>query len=210
MQFHVLILSAAVTCTALVPASLAQKQQQDKRDLKAQQKVEEEAEKRRALLEEIQPFADRYAEARMNTRYSDPLVQSYLSVLGQSLVPAEIPASTTFSFHVLDDIAPNAVALPDGRIYITTGMLAHVENEAQLAMVLGHEIAHVIKEHSLESLRRIRSGQRRNKIVGAVAGAALGGLLGGKKGAGRAPRRGRQSGLPSARSSRRWSTPWSA
>ena len=64
-------------------------------------------------------------------------------------------------------------ALPDGRIYLTTGMLAHVENEAQLAMVLGHEIGHVIEEHALESLRRQRSGQRRNKIVGAAAGAAL-------------------------------------
>ena len=63
-------------------------------------------------------------------------------------------------------------------------MLTHVENEAQLAMVLGHEIGHVIEEHALESLRRQRSGQRRNKIVGAAASAALGGLLGGKKGGG--------------------------
>ena len=63
-------------------------------------------------------------------------------------------------------------------------MLTHVENEAQLAMVLGHEIGHVIEEHALESLRRQRSGQRRNTIVGAAAGAALGGLLGGKKGGG--------------------------
>ena len=61
-------------------------------------------------------------------------------------------------------------------------MLAHVDNEAQLAMVLGHEIGHVIEEHALEALRKRRSGQRRNKIVGAATGAALGGLLGGKKG----------------------------
>ena len=81
----------------------------------------------------------------------------------------------------MQDIYPNASALPDGRIYLTTGMLAHVENEAQLAMVLGHEIGHVIKEHRLESLRRQRSGQRRNKIIGAAGGAALGGILGRKK-----------------------------
>ena len=62
----------------------------------------------------------------------------------------------------------------------------HVDNEAQLAMVLGHEIGHIIEEHALESLRRRRSGQRRNKIVGAAAEAALGGLLGGKKGGGAA------------------------
>ena len=82
----------------------------------------------------------------------------------------------------MQDIYPNATALPDGRIYLMTGMLAHVDNEAQLAMVLGHEIGHVIEEHALEAVRKQRSGQRRNKIVGAAAGAALGGLLGGKKG----------------------------
>ncbi len=62
----------------------------------------------------------------------------------------------------MQDIYPNASSLPDGRIYLTTGMLAHVENEAQLAMVLGHEIGHVAEEHALESLRRQRSGQQRN------------------------------------------------
>ena len=62
-------------------------------------------------------------------------------------------------------------------------MLAHVQNEAQLAMVLGHEI----EEHALESLRRQRSGQRRNKIVGAAAGAALGGKKGGTSAAVQGP-----------------------
>ena len=133
-------------------------------------------------MEEFQPLADRYAEAMLTRKYSDALVQGYVSSLGQSLAPPDTPASTTFSFRVVEDICPNAAALPGGRIYLTTGMLAHVENEAQLAMVLGYEIGHVIEEHALESLRRRRSGQRRNKIVGAAAGAALGGLLGGKKG----------------------------
>ena len=152
------------------------------RCLKAQQQAAGEAEKRQELLEEFQPLADRYAEAMLTRKYSDALVQGCVSSLGQSLVPPDTPASTTFSFRVVQDIYPNAAALPDGRIYLTTGMLAHVENEAQLAMVLGLEIGHVIEEHALESLRRQRSGQRRNKIVGAAAGAALGGLLGGKKG----------------------------
>ena len=119
--------------------------------------VEEEAEKRQELLEEVQPMADRFAEAMVTRKYSDSLVQGYVSSLGQSLVPPDSPASTTFSFRVVQDIYPNASALPDGRIYLTTGMLAHVENEAQLAMVLGHEIGHVIEEHALESLRRRRS-----------------------------------------------------
>ena len=161
-----------------------QQQQQAKRQLQALEKSEEEAARRQELLEEVQPHADRFAEAMAARTYPDTLVQSYLSSLGQSLVPPQAPASTTFSFRVIQGLSPNAHALPDGRIYVTTGMLAHVENEAQLAMVLGHEIGHVIEEHTIESLRRRRSGQRRNKVVGAAAGAALGGLLGGKKGGG--------------------------
>ena len=180
MQLRILALAAALIGAVSVPPASAQNQ--GKRALKAQQKVEKEAEKRQELLEEVQPMADRFAEAMVTRKYSDSLVQGYVSSLGQSLVPPDSPASTTFSFRVVQDIYPNASALPDGRIYLTTGMLAHVENEAQLAMVLGHEIGHVIEEHALESLRRRRSGQRRNKIIGTAAGAALGGFLGGKKG----------------------------
>ena len=172
MQLRVLALATALAGAVAVPPSFAQhstkqQQQQAKRDLKAQQKAEEDADKRQELLEEFQPLADRYAEAMLTRKYSDSLVQGYVSSLGQSLVPPDTPASTTFSFRVVQDIYPNATALPDGRIYLTTGMLAHVDNEAQLAMVLGHEIGHVIEEHALEALRKRRSGQRRNKVVGA-------------------------------------------
>ena len=199
MQLRKLALAAALIGAPCGPAAFAQDQsrqqrQQSKQDLKAQQQASEEAEKRQELLEEFQPLADRFAEAMLTRKYSDALVQGYVSSLGQSLVPPDIPASTTFSFRVVQDIYPNASTLPDGRIYVTTGMLAHVENEAQLAMVLGHEIGHVIKEHTLESLRRQRSGQRRNKIIGAAAGAALGGFLGGKKGGGGAAVQGAAAG----------------
>ena len=175
MQLRIFTLAVALVWVVFIPVAPAQ-------NLKAQQRAQEEADKRRELLEEIQPMADRYAEAMVTRQYSDSLVQGYVSSLGQSLVPPDTPASTSFSFRVVQDIYPKATSLPDGRIYLTTGMLAHVENEAQLAMVLGHEIGHVIEEHALESLRRQRSGQRRNKIIGVAAGATLGGILGGKKG----------------------------
>ena len=147
MQLRILALAAVLIGAVSGPPASAQNQ--GKRDLKAQQKVEEEAEKRQELRKEVQPMADRFAEAMVTRKYSDSLVQGYVSSLGQSLVPPDSPASTTFSFRVVQDIYPNASALPDGRIYLTTGMLAHVENEAQLAMVLGHEIGHVIEELAL-------------------------------------------------------------
>ena len=184
MRICTLMLTAALTWAVSVPPSFAlnQSKKEIKRNLKAQKKAEEAAEKRRQLLAEIQPQADRYAVAMVTRTYPDSLVQGYINTLGQSLVPPETPASTTFSFRVVQDIYPNASALPDGRIYVTTGLLAHVDNEAQLAMVLGHEIGHVIEEHALGSLRKQRSDGRRNKILGAAAGAAIGGLIGGKKG----------------------------
>ena len=57
----------------------ASAQNQGKRALKAQQKVEKEAEKRQELLEEVQPMADRFAEAMVTRKYSDSLVQGYVS-----------------------------------------------------------------------------------------------------------------------------------
>ena len=188
-----LALSALLGVVACATPSLAQ--DKGKKDGKARQKAEEQAEKRRALLEEVRPSADWYASAMLMRNYPDALVQGHVTSLGQRLVPDEVPASTTFSFRVYESIVPGASALPDGRIYISTGMLAHVENEAQLAMVLGHEIAHVLKEHALERLRRQRSGQKRNQVIGAAAGAALGGLLGGKKGGAGAAAGGATAGM---------------
>ena len=117
MQLRVLPLAATLIGAICVPTSFAQdqsrqQQQQIKQDLKAQQQAAEEAEKRQELLEEFQPLADRYAEAMLTRKYSDALVQGYVSSLGQSLVPPDAPASTTFSFRVVQDIYPNAAALP--------------------------------------------------------------------------------------------------
>ena len=183
MKIYILALAAVlIGAGSDLPALAQDRAKQQRRAMKSRQKVAEQAEKRQQLLKEVRPLADRYAEAMITRKYSDSLVQSYVSSLGQSLVPPGTAASTTFSFRVVQDIYPNASSLPDGRIYLTTGMLAHVENEAQLAMVLGHEIGHVIQEHALESLRKQRSDQRRNKMISAAAGAALGGFLGRKKG----------------------------
>src|SRR5205809_46490 len=54
----------------------------------------------------------------------------------------------------LDDPAVNAFAMPGGYIYVTRGILAHLNSEAQLAGVLGHEIGHVTHRHSAEQLTR--------------------------------------------------------
>lgn len=78
-----------------------------------------------------------------------------------------------FRFHVVDSPVPNAFALPDGQIYVHQGLLAILENEAQLAAVLAHESVHVEGHHSIVNAR-----QARKKAGGMVALSAVLGDVG--------------------------------
>jgi predicted Zn-dependent protease len=76
----------------------------------------------------------------------------------------------TYDFHLLNDSKTiNAFALPGGQVFITVGLLDKLENEAQLAGVLGHEIGHVVNRHAAEHLAKSELGQ---KIAGSVGVAA--------------------------------------
>ena len=165
-----------------------QEKRQVQRDLKEREKRNEEAERRMDLRQRIQPEVDRNAQVLARLEHKDPLAQVYVNSLGQSLVPEEVAPSVTFSFRIIYDYRPNAFAFPDGRIYVTTGLLSTIENEAQLAVVLGHEIAHVTEEHLIDLLRKKETSERRNRILGTVAGAAIGGIVGAKAGRGGAAR----------------------
>lgn len=76
---------------------------------------------------------------------------------------------TEFHFRVLDSPVTNAFALPGGYVYVTRGLLAHLKNEAQLAVVLGHEIGHVAARHASQRALEQQLGQIA-LIGGAVAG----------------------------------------
>lgn len=79
------------------------------------------------------------------TLYDNPLAQDYVNRVGQSLVPAG--SDKLYAFKIMLNPVPEARSLSTGTIYVSTGLLAAIDNEAQLAYVLGHEIAHVEKEH---------------------------------------------------------------
>lgn len=94
-------------------------------------------------------------------QYSYPLtndieLQGYVNQVGHRLIPehaGEVQndgAEISYRFYVIDDPVPNAFAFPNGMIFVHTGLLDIMENEAQLAAVLGHEIAHVTHEHGRE------------------------------------------------------------
>ncbi len=80
----------------------------------------------------------------------DDTVTTYVQRVGQELVPTVTDGAVAIRFHVLRDPLVNAFALPNGGIYLNVGLLARLENEAQLAHVIGHEIAHVVQRHGLQ------------------------------------------------------------
>ncbi len=84
--------------------------------------------------------------------YEDPDLQQYINNVGQSLVKVSDRSHIQYHFYIIDSPILNAFALPGGYIYITRGLLADIENEAQLACVLGHEIGHVCARHSAISI----------------------------------------------------------
>ena len=81
--------------------------------------------------------------------YDNPALQEYVSRVGEKLAANSHRANLIFRFHVIDSADVNAFALPGGYIYITRGLLAHLNSEAELAAVLGHEIGHVTARHSV-------------------------------------------------------------
>ena len=81
----------------------------------------------------------------LDALYDNPLAQDYVNRVGQSLVPAD--SQHLYAFKIILNPVPEARSLSTGTIYISTGLLSAVDNEAQLAYVLGHEIGHIEKEH---------------------------------------------------------------
>src|SRR3569833_1059576 len=81
---------------------------------------------------------------------------AYVRSVVDRLVPPEVAGAVSFRFYIARDPMVNAFALPNGSIYLNVGLLARLENEAQLAHVLSHEIAHVVQRHSLQQLRNRR------------------------------------------------------
>ena len=84
--------------------------------------------------------------------YENKKLQDYVNEVGQRLVQVSDRNSIPYEYHVVDSPILNAFALPGGYIYITRGLLAELENEAQLASVLGHETGHVCARHGVTQL----------------------------------------------------------
>ena len=116
--------------------------------------------------------------------YPDVGIQAYVGRIGQALAARTERAQLAWEFHVVEDGAVNAFALPGGYIFITRGLLTHMTNEAELASVLGHESGHVAARHSVQQISRqqiaslgLGLGSVLSPVIakyGQVAGAGLG------------------------------------
>jgi predicted Zn-dependent protease len=91
--------------------------------------------------------------------YRDPKVQDYVSGLGLALAKKSERPNLPWEFHVMDDPTVNAFALPGGFIFVTRGIMTHMNSEAELVGVLGHEIGHVTARHSVQQMTREQLAQ---------------------------------------------------
>lgn len=97
--------------------------------------------------------------------YQDDQLQAFLNKEGQAMAAISHRPDLPFEFKLLDSPVVNAFALPGGYVYFTRGIMAHFNNEAQFAGVLGHEIGHVTARHSARQYSRAVLAQ-----VGLIAG----------------------------------------
>ncbi len=105
--------------------------------------------------------------------YNDPKLQAYITAIGKRLTAHCERQDIPYHFTLIDSPIINAFALPGGYVYISRGLLAEINNEAQLAGVIGHELGHVNARHNV---KRLQSAVGMNILVAAV-GAATGSSL---------------------------------
>jgi predicted Zn-dependent protease len=84
----------------------------------------------------------------------NPAVQQYVNRIGRWLALQTERPNLPWQFGVLDDNDVNAFAAPGGYVFITKGLLAQMNSEAELAGVLAHEISHVLRKHHLQALKK--------------------------------------------------------
>lgn len=97
--------------------------------------------------------------SRFGGPYNNAQLQRYIALVGQSVVQLSDRPNIPYHFAILNTEEPNAFATPGGYVFVSLGLLRLTQNEAQLAGVLGHEIAHVSKKHALQTIQRSKTLQ---------------------------------------------------
>jgi predicted Zn-dependent protease len=141
----------------------------------------------RTVMDEAQEIAlgrkEHQAVLTEMPAYPDARLQAYVNALCQKLASQSHRRALAWHFTVLDSPDINAFALPGGYVYVTRGLMAYMDSEADLAGVISHEIGHVTARHGAQ-----RATRQQNAGIGVLAATVLGAVLEsqGVGGAGRA------------------------
>lgn len=115
--------------------------------------------------------------------YRDKDLQEYISMVGKRVAKESSRPELEYHFTILNDEMINAFALPGGFVYVTRGMLTHMNSESELAAVLGHEVAHITEKHAIRRQNRQKGLNIINTIVAIGTGQPgvyeLGNIFGG-------------------------------
>jgi predicted Zn-dependent protease len=92
-------------------------------------------------------------------RYEDKILQDFITQKGNEMAAISHRPDLKYEFKIVDSEVLNAFALPGGYVYFTRGIMAHFNNEAEFAGVLGHEIGHITARHSVSQQSKAILGQ---------------------------------------------------
>jgi predicted Zn-dependent protease len=110
--------------------------------------------------------------------YPDAQLQQHLGSIVLGMARQSVRPSLPWAFTVLNSSVPNAFAVPGGQVFVTRGLLTRLEDEAEFAVVMGHEIGHVEHRHSMQGMGREVLFQTGAAAVGAAAGDGWGEIAG--------------------------------
>jgi len=149
-------------------------------------KLMEEGSKERKILQGAQTMLSGVREVDVQTertigetfalkgfeRYGLPVdnegLQDYVNLVGAAVARNSLRPTLPYRFVVVESQLKNAFSCPGGIIFLSSGLLGLIENEAQLASILAHEVAHVQHKHALKSIKRARFLQGAGKITAAT------------------------------------------
>lgn len=100
--------------------------------------------------------------------YDDKSLQAFIIDKGKAMAVISHRPNIEYNFRIVDSDVLNAFAIPGGYVYFTRGIMAYLNNEAQFAGVLGHEIGHIAARHTVTQQRNQLLGQ-----LGIIAGVAI-------------------------------------
>lgn len=129
--------------------------------------------------EEAKMGADAHPEimSQFGGAYDDPKLQAYVAGIGLRLVKNTETPAARFRFTLLNSTVVNAMALPGGYVYVTRGLMALADDEAELAGVIGHEIGHVTGRHTAQRYSQAMAANVATGILGVVGAlAGIGGI----------------------------------